>query len=609
MKEIYVRTKLVNGTYVYAPKGTKDTYGTVLIDNYTLKYDNNNKLKVDVSVINSEVNEELRNEIEIIKNKVENTTYSYIINFNYRTPFSDYYNEYKRPDGTKFNSSEEIDEYIGDRANDTGRFKLTTTQQHGFGYSETQKHFIVCYDGTDGFYIIYRVEDLCKNIKLGDIFYIYQYELPDYWVVGISNNANGSVGMFTVTAFESTAKKLNIENGTGTSSIQQKGITYDKLITDYEPNMAAWVIAKNGNAVPANVSVYLTTLQNSTVPTSEQVVDILNNRKNDVNTVITNFKTLPSPYDSYGIDSLIAGALAGYGLTPASDLSNIVGKVGSAAAILGAMNKAFSPGAFAGGVGCEAGDEGYPGDTVCSFAFGSNVKTKGICSVGIGRDLENLGDTSAIFGRGNKEYKIEGSDGNKVNQRRYLDNLAEAGGNVTGTGDDRVAVVGINKGTNNFMAGNSHYIGDRTDSNAVVGNQNIIGADNANSFISGLIDYIGLSNGCGIIGYFNKIVQSGTCGIIGMTNKIEHSSNTFLAGYHLSVSGGVSKTAVGLFNDDKANTRFEVGNGTSETDRKNAFEVLKDGRAKVYGEPTESNDILRLNEFSVLTQSQVDLLF
>ena len=59
MKEIYVRTKLVNGTYVYTPKGTKDTYGTVLIDNDTLKYDDNNKLKVDVSVINSEVNEEL----------------------------------------------------------------------------------------------------------------------------------------------------------------------------------------------------------------------------------------------------------------------------------------------------------------------------------------------------------------------------------------------------------------------------------------------------------------------------------------------------------------------------------------------------------------------
>ena len=403
---------------------------------------------------------------------------------------------------------------------------------------------------------------------------------------------------------------LALENGTGTGSLRQKGITYDKLITDYEPNMVAYV-----SYIGAGVSS----------PTSEQLIALLNSDKTNpyVAQILGNYT-----FEQYcagflagtdaiqsgvsnktAIDSLIAGALEGYGLTSSSDLSNIVGKVGSAAAILGAMNKAFSPGAFAGGVGCEAGDEGYPGDTVCSFAFGSNVKTKGICSVGIGRDLENSGDTSAVFGSGNKEYKIEGSEGEKKNERIYLDNLAEAGGTVNGTGDDRVAVVGINKGTNNFMAGNSHYIGDGADNNAIVGNQNIVGADGVNNFISGLINYIGLSNCCGIIGYFDKIVQSGTCGIIGTNNKIEHSSNTFLAGYHLLVSGGVSKTTVGLFNEDKANTYFEVGNGTSETDRKNAFEVLKDGRAKVYGEPTETNDVLRLNEFSVLTQSQVDLLF
>lgn len=59
MKEIYIRTKLVNGTYTYAPKGTAVTYGTVLIDNDTLKYDDNNKLKVDISVINQEANKEL----------------------------------------------------------------------------------------------------------------------------------------------------------------------------------------------------------------------------------------------------------------------------------------------------------------------------------------------------------------------------------------------------------------------------------------------------------------------------------------------------------------------------------------------------------------------
>ncbi len=431
---------------------------------------------------------------------------------------------------------------------------------------------------------------------------------------------------------EAVSKVLdgNLENGTGTGSIQQTGITYNELITDYEPNMAAWIIAKNGNAVPANVSVYLTALGNETVPTSEQVVDILNNHKNDVNTVITNFKTLPSPYVSYGIDSLVAGALEGYGLTSSSDLSNIVGKVGSAAAILGAMNKAFSPGAFAGGVGCEAGDEGYPGNTVCSFAYGSNVKTKGICSVGFGRDLENLGDTSAVFGSGNKEYKVEGSEGEKVNQRIYLDNLAEAGGIVTGTGDDRVGVTGINEGPNNFMAGNSHYIGKGAQNNAVVGNQNIVGASDANrpsanNLISGLINYIGKSNSCGIIGHLNKISQSSNCGIIGYLNKISISGgcgiigtsneigdcvNVFLAGYRLKVYSHDLAFGAGKYNADVGDdVRFFVGNGTSEADRKNAFVVLQDGRAKVQSAPVERDDVLRLNELSVLTQEQVDLLF
>ena len=51
MREIDVRTKLVNGTYVYAPKGTENTYGTVLIDNDTLKYydDETKKKKLKVN--------------------------------------------------------------------------------------------------------------------------------------------------------------------------------------------------------------------------------------------------------------------------------------------------------------------------------------------------------------------------------------------------------------------------------------------------------------------------------------------------------------------------------------------------------------------------------
>lgn len=55
-------------------------------------------------------------------------------------------------------------------------------------------------------------------------------------------------------------------------------------------------------------------------------------------------------------------------------------------------------------------------------------------------------------------------------------------------------------------------------------------------------------------------------------------------------------------------------NGTGDvliqtTDPNQAFKVMTDGRAKVHTAPTENDDVLRLNEFSVLTQSQVDLLF
>lgn len=63
MKEIYIRTKLVNGTYTYAPKGTKDTYGTVLIDNNTLQY-NGDKLEVNASVLNGKLNEETLKELD-----------------------------------------------------------------------------------------------------------------------------------------------------------------------------------------------------------------------------------------------------------------------------------------------------------------------------------------------------------------------------------------------------------------------------------------------------------------------------------------------------------------------------------------------------------------
>jgi hypothetical protein len=47
----------------------------------------------------------------------------------------------------------------------------------------------------------------------------------------------------------------------------------------------------------------------------------------------------------------------------------------------------------------------------------------------------------------------------------------------------------------------------------------------------------------------------------------------------------------GQYNKDNANALFMVGNGESGTSRKNALEVLKDGRVKANGAPTETNDL------------------
>lgn len=67
--------------------------------------------------------------------------------------------------------------------------------------------------------------------------------------------------------------------------------------------------------------------------------------------------------------------------------------------------------------------------------------------------------------------------------------------------------------------------------------------------------------------------------------------NTTIAGYQYQL-------VIGEYNNNKSSTRFEVGNGTSDTDRKNAFEVLSDGRAKVQSAPTEDDDVVRLKELT-----------
>lgn len=75
-------------------------------------------------------------------------------------------------------------------------------------------------------------------------------------------------------------------------------------------------------------------------------------------------------------------------------------------------------------------------------------------------------------------------------------------------------------------------------------------------------------------GHYNDAARSAVFG----TNNINRKQNAFLAGQgHDSTSAPVAVGAVGRFSNLTAQTLFAVGNGTSHTARKNAFEVQAGG--------------------------------
>lgn len=91
----------------------------------------------------------------------------------------------------------------------------------------------------------------------------------------------------------------------------------------------------------------------------------------------------------------------------------------------------------------------------------------------------------------------------------------------------------------------------------------------------------------------------------GLNTKAEgyaaHTEGVYTEAYYTGshAEGNHTKTyteyqhVAGTYNYYKKDALYIVGNGTSDNDRKNAFEVLKDGRAKVQSAPTENDDVVR----------------
>ena len=115
------------------------------------------------------------------------------------------------------------------------------------------------------------------------------------------------------------------------------------------------------------------------------------------------------------------------------------------------------------------------------------------------------------------------------------------------------------------------------------------------------------------VGDSNKIEKANSSGAFGNSNEVKPHDNSYemMTAFALGrfLKNMYSRSLViGSYNDttwdaSKPDKLFQVGNGTAENARSNAFEVLADGRAKVNKAPEENNDVVRKQELDTKVDS------
>ena len=198
---------------------------------------------------------------------------------------------------------------------------------------------------------------------------------------------------------------------------------------------------------------------------------------------------------------------------------------------------------------------------------------------------------------------------------------------------NRVLMAGkLNKnfGANHIVGGLYNKTTEKAKSGVTTGYQNI--NNHENNILGGLANKDNAPHTV-LGGAYNEITERGTASVGGGQNNKINAENTIwnghdniidaingsAFGYGLICRGLPCKCVVGRYNNPKSNTIFEVGIGTSDTDRSNAFEVYEDGSwwsaSRIYHLRTvlNSNEYVQLDEtdtlaFASILQDQMKLL-
>ena len=381
---------------------------------------------------------------------------------------------------------------------------------------------------------------------------------------------------------------LNLENGEGHRSIIQLAPTLENIYIDFRHYSAAYGVASaQGDDSPDAVEVLMNTY------TYEQLLSMI---------AQANFGGDTNMAQSY-LDNMINTTLSDMEFSAEAENINH----GTSSSAFGVENTVWSPAAFVTGYKNTIGHKGYPLQAIGSVAMGIGLNVHGSGSVAMGRKS----------GISPSDYS---DDANKTNVTQFLSNLKDIGIITTYDENTRFEFDGIHSGSNFSYNG---YVGENAGwGNAVFGLSAIDGGSNNLTAGNQSVTY-GHSNAT--FGFLNKVKashsivagaandvtnnrQDTTTATFNSNNHVTNCANSFTAGHGNYVTGRETpitlgyrlrnevtdmKTVIGKFNEDKVGNLFEVGNGTSDTYRSNAFEILRDGTVKAKKYTTlEENGVL-----------------
>jgi len=420
------------------------------------------------------------------------------------------------------------------------------------------------------------------------------------FATGLLNKIIGSQNF--VSGIENTAELNSIANiigGTGNS------IYAENTIVGGNTNISGSETSKSKNTIISGTSNTVSSVDtivsgnNNTATDTGNIVSGNNNTVNSTNTIISGAtnKVLPVSDGAKSSHNIVSGSgntvtgsgntvvsftgtnngswnalLGGQNNTIKTSNSAVIGgrnnsnEALSAVIAGGSGNKITTPNANTDSGALVAGT----GNTVSNFAgfaAGKNNTVSGDSGFAAGTGNTVSSTNSGVFGNGNTVKGNNSFATGNVNTVNGVGSIA-TGYSGTATG----ACVSLLGGQRNSVATNNTAI--------IGGTDNKIEAGGINSVIAGGTgNTIKHSNG-------NSLTNSLATGA---NNTIENCENCFVTGQNNKVIGD-NQTVVGKFNASATTYLFAVGNGTSDSDRKNAFTVNTDGTGTIGGKIIATKD-------------------